>query len=157
MPPSIYLDRLRRAGETAEKEVFWDLIVDRSLCLRLLILSYSWLVVTLSYYGLSLTSVSLSGNPYLNFFLVSLVEIPGRSDHNGSLRKGFLSKSHLPKGHSAMDKALAWHTGGRGSNLGHDQGLWCSYPLGYHHHVRSHSLTQCLPSHAPVSILVTGS
>ena len=29
----------------------------------------------------------------------------------------------LPKGHSAMDKALAWHTGGRGFEPGHDQSV----------------------------------
>lgn len=31
------------------------------------------------YYGLSLNSTSLSGNKYLNFALVCLVEIPGYS------------------------------------------------------------------------------
>ena len=38
---------------------------------------FTWLVIVLGYYGLSLTAVSLSGDPYLNFFLVSLVELPG--------------------------------------------------------------------------------
>jgi hypothetical protein len=45
---------------------------------RLLILCYTWLVLVLGYYGLSLTSVSIAGDPYLNFFLVSFIEVPGR-------------------------------------------------------------------------------
>jgi hypothetical protein len=50
---------------------------DRVLLFRQLNLCASWLIVILGYYGLSLTSVSLSGDPYLNFFLSSLVEVPG--------------------------------------------------------------------------------
>ena len=56
-----------------------DMIKEWKLLFRLLNLSYTWLVINLAYYGLSLTSVNLSGDPYLNFFLVSLVEIPGKS------------------------------------------------------------------------------
>jgi hypothetical protein len=55
-----------------------DLLKDSVLCWRLLNLCITWLVIVLGYYGLSLSSVSLSNaDPYLNFFLVSLVEIPG--------------------------------------------------------------------------------
>ena len=42
--------------------------------------------------------------------------------------------SLLPKGHSVIDKALAWHDGGRGSNPGHNQEQihkMCSHPLWY--------------------------
>lgn len=40
--------------------------------------SYGWLVVAMVFYGLSLNAATLvPGDPYLNFFLVSLVEIPG--------------------------------------------------------------------------------
>ncbi len=34
-------------------------------------------MVTFTYYGLSLNATSLAGDPYLNFFLVSLIEAPG--------------------------------------------------------------------------------
>ena len=54
-----------------------DLMKDRSLFWRLANQCFTWLVIVLGYYGLSLTAVSLSGDPYLNFFLVSLVELPG--------------------------------------------------------------------------------
>jgi hypothetical protein len=56
-----------------------DLIKNPVLLWRLLNLCFSWLVINLGYYGLSLSSVSLSNaDPYLNFFLISLVEVPGR-------------------------------------------------------------------------------
>lgn len=34
------------------------------------------MTITLVYYGLSLTSVEFSGNKYLNFMLVNIVEVP---------------------------------------------------------------------------------
>lgn len=43
---------------------------------RLLICSFLWLTCSLVYYGLSINSVSLSGNKYVSFMLVVLVEIP---------------------------------------------------------------------------------
>ncbi|XP_072941815.1 organic cation transporter protein-like [Epargyreus clarus] len=36
-----------------------------------------WITTTFIYYGLSINSVSLSGNIYLNYMLIALVEIPG--------------------------------------------------------------------------------
>ena len=47
------------------------------MVLRALNLFFAWTVVSMSFYGLSLNSHSLAGDPYLNFLLVSLVEIPG--------------------------------------------------------------------------------
>ena len=49
----------------------------KTLALRSLNLAYTWLVITMTYYGLSMSSATLAGDPYLNFFLVSLVEVPG--------------------------------------------------------------------------------
>jgi hypothetical protein len=63
---------------SVEKETMLDLLKDSVLVWRLLNLCSTWLIIILGYYGLSLSSVSLSGDPYLNFFLVSLVEIPGK-------------------------------------------------------------------------------
>ena len=80
------IKRLKQSGlsveVSAEKESMLDLIKDRHLLLRLLNLCVTWLIITLGYYGLSLTSVSLSGDPYLNFFLSALVEIPGKEVSN---------------------------------------------------------------------------
>ncbi|XP_041973152.1 organic cation transporter protein-like [Aricia agestis] len=36
-----------------------------------------WIATTFIYYGLSINSVSLSGNIYLNYVLIALIEIPG--------------------------------------------------------------------------------
>lgn len=63
-------------GDT-KKETMMDLFKDRTLTLRLAILWWIWVVVLLAYYGLTLASVNFSGDPYLNFFLASLIEIPG--------------------------------------------------------------------------------
>ncbi|KAI8037635.1 organic cation transporter protein isoform X2 [Drosophila gunungcola] len=49
------------------------------LIARYAILLLIWAVNAIVYYGLSLNATSLSGNKYLNFALVCLVEIPGYS------------------------------------------------------------------------------
>ncbi|XP_026286905.1 organic cation transporter protein isoform X1 [Frankliniella occidentalis] len=46
------------------------------LRVRLLTCSFCWITNTFVYYGLSLNSVSVSGNLYLNFMLVCLIEVP---------------------------------------------------------------------------------
>ena len=43
---------------------------------RLISCSYLWITCTFVYYGLSINSVSLAGNKYINFMLVAFVEIP---------------------------------------------------------------------------------
>lgn len=43
------------------------------------ILFYNWAANAFVYYGLSLNATNLSGNKYLNFALVCLIEIPGYS------------------------------------------------------------------------------
>ena len=46
------------------------------LLLRFLNVAYSWLVVTMVYYGLSMgASTLIPGDPFLNFFAASLVEV----------------------------------------------------------------------------------
>ncbi|CRK90273.1 CLUMA_CG003984, isoform A [Clunio marinus] len=54
-----------------------EMLTTPVMVLRILILLYNFAVNALIYFGLSLNSVSLSGNKYFNFVLVSLVEIPG--------------------------------------------------------------------------------
>jgi len=76
---SDYDDESSPGAPSAEKETMLDLLKDSVLVWRLLNLCSTWLIIILGYYGLSLSSVSLSGDPYLNFFLVSLVEIPGKT------------------------------------------------------------------------------
>ncbi|KAH8372838.1 hypothetical protein KR009_006112, partial [Drosophila setifemur] len=59
----------------AIKQVFGSHI----LMIRYIIMLFVWAVNAIVYYGLSLNATSLSGDKYLNFALVCLVEIPGYS------------------------------------------------------------------------------
>ncbi|XP_017040796.1 LOW QUALITY PROTEIN: organic cation transporter protein [Drosophila ficusphila] len=56
-----------------------QVVGSRTLMGRYAILLLIWAVNAIVYYGLSLNATSLSGNKYLNFALVCLVEIPGYS------------------------------------------------------------------------------
>ncbi|XP_072049785.1 organic cation transporter protein-like [Amphiura filiformis] len=53
-----------------------DLFKTPNLAKNTLILTLDWLAASITYYGLSLNATNLAGNMYLNFFLLSLVEIP---------------------------------------------------------------------------------
>ena len=75
------LFRAEDNAEATEKETMLDLLKDSAMLWRLLNVCFSWVVIVLGYYGLSLFSVSLSdASPYFNFFLNALVEIPGWLD-----------------------------------------------------------------------------
>lgn len=41
-----------------------------------MIMFLNWLTATMSYYGLSLLSVNLTGDIYVNFVLSAVIEIP---------------------------------------------------------------------------------
>ncbi|XP_050403311.1 organic cation transporter protein isoform X4 [Patella vulgata] len=71
------------AGETAlsgmvepAKYTVLDILKHRDILKITTILSFIWAVNSLTYYGLFLTSSSMSGNRFLNYFLNALVEIP---------------------------------------------------------------------------------
>jgi OCT family organic cation transporter-like MFS transporter 4/5 len=70
-----------KTSEHSNKKEMLDAVVkmmtSKVMVVRLLILLFNFAVNALVYFGLSLNSVSLSGNKYLNFILVSIVEIPG--------------------------------------------------------------------------------
>ncbi|XP_055692440.1 organic cation transporter protein isoform X1 [Lutzomyia longipalpis] len=57
--------------------VMKEAIKSKTLMIRFAILIYNWITNAFVYYGLSLNSTSLSGNKYLNYALVCLIEIPG--------------------------------------------------------------------------------
>ncbi|XP_058838024.1 organic cation transporter protein-like [Topomyia yanbarensis] len=69
------------ASEELGNAGFFSLLVDAfrspGLLLRVANCSFCWLTNVLVYYGLSLNSVTLAGDKYLNFILVSLIELPG--------------------------------------------------------------------------------
>ncbi len=53
-----------------------DLFKTPNLRAKTLNLFFSWFVNSGTYYGLSLSTSDLGGNPYFNFFLSAAVEIP---------------------------------------------------------------------------------
>ncbi|KAJ3654670.1 hypothetical protein Zmor_013844 [Zophobas morio] len=57
--------------------VLKTLLQSRKLILRMLIIFFIWGVNAFVFYGLSINSTSIGGNKYINFALVSLIEIPG--------------------------------------------------------------------------------
>ena len=61
-------------GSTASNLL--DTFRSSTLLLRFINCSYCWMANTFVYYGLSLNSVSMAGNDYLNFILVTLIELP---------------------------------------------------------------------------------
>ncbi|KAH8297328.1 hypothetical protein KR044_010416 [Drosophila immigrans] len=68
-------DQEQRQIWASVKQVFGS----HSLIWRYSILLIIWAVNAIVFYGLSLNSTNLSGNKYLNFALVCLIEIPGYS------------------------------------------------------------------------------
>ncbi|KAG6440867.1 hypothetical protein O3G_MSEX001477 [Manduca sexta] len=63
---------------TEKKEsLVMQVLRSKTIMTRLIICSFWWITLTFVYYGLSINSVSLAGNSYVNYILTSLVEIPG--------------------------------------------------------------------------------
>lgn len=60
-----------------QKSLAMQVIRSRIIMTRVCICSFWWITVTFIYYGLSINSVSLAGNMYINYILTALVEIPG--------------------------------------------------------------------------------
>ncbi|XP_046977823.1 organic cation transporter protein-like [Vanessa cardui] len=71
----------RKANEEAEKASEPWLIVlvfrHKAILTRVLVSPVWWITTMFVYYGMSINSVNLSGNRYLNYVAVSAVEIPG--------------------------------------------------------------------------------
>ena len=69
------------------KESILDVLKTKKMSLRFFNMCFCWMTVTMVYYGLSLNATNLAGNPYTNFLLVSLVELPGKFCFNYGLKK----------------------------------------------------------------------
>ncbi|XP_050436536.1 solute carrier family 22 member 21-like isoform X2 [Adelges cooleyi] len=65
-------ENVKLSCSTLMKKIFSS----KEIFLRLINCSFCWTTITLVYYGLSLTSIELSGNKYLNFMLVNAIEVP---------------------------------------------------------------------------------
>uniref|UniRef100_A0A2H1V9B3 SFRICE_005630 n=1 Tax=Spodoptera frugiperda TaxID=7108 RepID=A0A2H1V9B3_SPOFR len=60
-----------------KRGILHQVVKSKTLMFRLTVCSFWWITLTFVYYGLSINSVSLVGNSYVNYILTSLVEIPG--------------------------------------------------------------------------------
>ncbi|CAH1636283.1 unnamed protein product [Spodoptera littoralis] len=60
-----------------KRGILLQVVKSKTLMFRLIVCSFWWITLTFVYYGLSINSVSLVGNSYVNYILTSLVEIPG--------------------------------------------------------------------------------
>jgi MFS family permease len=70
------LDKLAMADEADSKDSFFQVFKSKTLFLRLINCFFCWITCAFLFYGLTLNSVALAGNTYLDFILTSLVEIP---------------------------------------------------------------------------------
>ncbi|XP_056099062.1 solute carrier family 22 member 4 [Rhinichthys klamathensis goyatoka] len=59
-----------------KKHNILDILRNSNAVLTITICSFLWMVITMSYYALILNTTNLHGNPYLNFFLSAVVEVP---------------------------------------------------------------------------------
>lgn len=64
-------------NDVKQQSLFMQVLKSKTLVSRVFICSFWWITLTFIYYGLSINSVSLAGNSYVNYILTSLVEIPG--------------------------------------------------------------------------------
>lgn len=68
---------IQDVGETSEKrDPLIKVFKSVPLLLRFVNCCFCWITCTFLFYGLTLNSVSLAGNSYLDFILTSLVEVP---------------------------------------------------------------------------------
>lgn len=63
-------------NDNADSVPLWRIFMSRKLAVQSLIIFFNWFVVSMVYYGLSLNSVNLGGNIFVNFLLVGLAEFP---------------------------------------------------------------------------------
>ncbi|XP_045467966.1 solute carrier family 22 member 1-like isoform X2 [Harmonia axyridis] len=67
---------LKEQQELHESVTFVDLLKSTPLFLRFLNCSFCWITCAFLFYGMTLNSVTLSSNSYLDFIYISLTEIP---------------------------------------------------------------------------------
>lgn len=62
---------------STKKSLYRRVLKSKVIMCRILVVSFWWVTVTMVYYGLTINSVSLGGNSYVNFCVTALIEIPG--------------------------------------------------------------------------------
>lgn len=68
--------RAAHANERVKQVSIVDLLKQKTLALRLFILSLVWLFVCLAYFGIFLSSTQMHENKYLSFILIGLADLP---------------------------------------------------------------------------------
>ncbi|CAH0682915.1 unnamed protein product [Spodoptera exigua] len=68
---------LSQRPQRKEKNLITQVLQSRTMVFRISVVSFWWVSVTMIYYGLSINSVSLMGNKYVNYMMTAFVEIPG--------------------------------------------------------------------------------
>ncbi|CAG5054644.1 unnamed protein product [Parnassius apollo] len=69
--------RPAHSEDEKSSSIMLQVLKSKVLMTRMCICSFWWITVTFIYYGLSINSVSLAGNSYVNYILTSVIEIPG--------------------------------------------------------------------------------
>ncbi|GIY07147.1 organic cation transporter protein, partial [Caerostris extrusa] len=77
--------KIKKLGERIKKEdkmdevknTATDLVRYPNLRKKFLIVTFCWVADMFAYYGLQINVPNLGGNPFINFFILSAVEIPG--------------------------------------------------------------------------------
>jgi Na+/melibiose symporter-like transporter len=70
------LEKLTIVDESHSKNSFFEVFKSTTLVLRLINCIFCWITCAFLFYGLTLNSVSLAGNAYLDFIFTSLIEVP---------------------------------------------------------------------------------
>lgn len=69
--------KITEENNVVKKQSHFSQVIKSSIIRkRVFVCSFLWITCTFVYYGLSINSVSLAGNKYVNFMLVGFVEIP---------------------------------------------------------------------------------
>lgn len=76
-PKDILLEKKGIEEPNVKCSTFRDIFHHPQFCLRLLACAFCWITNVFVFSGLSYTSVSIGGNKFVSFILVSLVDIPG--------------------------------------------------------------------------------
>ncbi|MEE6479371.1 hypothetical protein FKM82_012233 [Ascaphus truei] len=78
-PPDIIFNitELQDLKDQSNKaHTFFDLIKTRNICIITFLSILVWMIISVGYFGLSLNTPNLHGDPYVNCFLSAIIEVP---------------------------------------------------------------------------------
>ncbi|XP_075457234.1 organic cation/carnitine transporter 2-like isoform X2 [Ascaphus truei] len=62
--------------QSNKAHTFFDLIKTRNICIITFLSILVWMIISVGYFGLSLNTPNLHGDPYVNCFLSAIIEVP---------------------------------------------------------------------------------